>query len=311
MLIIITGGLGFLGSSLANKLCKLGYKIIILDKKKNFSNKFPKNIKIYSGCDITSIDSLSKIKINKPNIILHCAGQASAAKSFEIPRKDLDINIIGTFNIISWAKKNFTKKIIYASTFNVYCEDKKKFILKENFLTEPKSLYAISKLAAENYIKVYCNFLGINWNVLRMFNIYGPGQDPNNKYLGMVSIFLNMAKKNGSIEVKGSLERFRDFIYIEDVLQAWKLVIKDNKNFNKVYNVGSGIKTTIKDLIKKISILLNKKLTVCEEKGTPGDFMGCFADINKINKDLGFLPKYNLTDGLKKFNSWLEIYEKN
>jgi nucleoside-diphosphate-sugar epimerase len=114
MLIIITGGLGFLGSSLANKLCKLGYKVIILDKKKNFSNKFSKNVKIYSGCDITSIDSLSKIKIKKPNIILHCAGQASAAKSFEIPRKDLDTNIIGTFNIISWAKKNFTKKIIYA-----------------------------------------------------------------------------------------------------------------------------------------------------------------------------------------------------
>ncbi len=181
MLIIITGGLGFLGSQLAKRLSSEGYEIIIIDKKRvkkeELFNKL-ENIKIYGGVDLTSSKLVNRIKINKPNIILHCAGQPSAARSFEVPSQDLNINISGTLNIINWAKKNYTQKIIYASTFNVYQENVDYPHLKESFLCEPKSLYAVSKLSAENYIKVYCNFLNIKWNIVRMFNIYGPGQDP-------------------------------------------------------------------------------------------------------------------------------------
>ena len=285
MLIIITGGLGFLGSQLAKRLLSQGYEIIIIDKKKVKKEKlFNKleNIKIYGGVDLTSNKSVNKIKINKPNIILHCAGQPSAARSFEVPSQDLNINISGTLNMISWAKKNYTQKIIYASTFNVYQENVDYPRLKETFLCEPKSLYAVSKLSAENYIKVYCNFLNIKWNIVRMFNIYGPGQDSSNKYLGMISIFLNMAKKNGKIFIKGSLDRFRYFVFIDDVLYAWGLIIKDKKYFNNVYNIGSGKKTIIKDLIKDISSVLDKRIIVKVEKGTPGDFLGCYANIEKI-----------------------------
>ena len=308
MLIIITGGLGFLGSKLAQRLSCKGYEIIIIDKK-NIKNKklFNKleNVKIYSGVDISLSKSIEKIKINKPNIILHCAGQPSAARSFQIPNEDLSINILGTLNIINWAKKNNTQKIIYASTFNVYKEDINNIHLKENFSCEPKSLYAVSKLSAENYIKVYCNFLNIKWNIVRMFNIYGPGQDPNNKYLGMINIFLNMAKKNGKIIVKGSVDRFRDFVFIEDVLDAWQLIIRDKKYFNNIYNIGSGKKTSIKNLLKEIFLVINKKTIIKVEKGTPGDFLGCYANIDKIKNHLGYSPKYNLTQGLMIFNRWL------
>ena len=313
MLIIITGGLGFLGSQLAKRLLSQGYEIIIIDKKKVKKEKlFNKleNIKIYGGVDLTSNKSVNKIKINKPNIILHCAGQPSAARSFEVPSQDLNINISGTLNMISWAKKNYTQKIIYASTFNVYQENVDYPRLKETFLCEPKSLYAVSKLSAENYIKVYCNFLNIKWNIVRMFNIYGPGQDSSNKYLGMISIFLNMAKKNGKIFIKGSLDRFRDFVFIDDVLYAWGLIIKDKKYFNNVYNIGSGKKTIIKDLIKDISSVLDKRIIVKVEKGTPGDFLGCYANIEKIKNHLGYSPKYNLAQGLKIFNKWLNENEK-
>lgn len=313
MLIIITGGLGFLGSQLAKRLSSEGYEIIIIDKKRvkkeELFNKL-ENIKIYGGVDLTSSKLVNRIKINKPNIILHCAGQPSASRSFEVPIQDLNINISGTLNIINWAKKNYTQKIIYASTFNVYQENIDYPHLKETFLCEPKSLYAVSKLSAENYIKVYCNFLNIKWNIVRMFNIYGPGQDPNNKYLGMISIFLNMAKKNGKIFIKGSLDRFRDFVFIDDVLYAWGLIIKDKKYFNNIYNIGSGKKTVIKDLIKVISSVLDKRIIVKVEKGTPGDFLGCYANIEKIKNHLGYSPKYNLVEGLKIFNKWLNENEQ-
>ena len=139
-----------------------------------------------------------------------------------------------------------------------------------------------------------------------MFNVYGPGQDSKNNFLGMISIFLNMAKKTSEIKVKGSLKRFRDFIYIDDVLDAWHKVFIDRKHYNQIYNVGSGKKTTLKVLFKKISFVLGKKLKIKEEKGTPGDFLGCYANISKIKKDLKFKPKHNLLVGLKKFNEFLD-----
>jgi UDP-glucose 4-epimerase len=308
MNIIITGGHGFLGSNLARELNKRGHKITILDKKRTINNynlSFSKKIKTYN-VDISSKKSLNKIKIKEKSLLIHCAAQPSAAKSFEIPELDLQTNIVGTFNLLNWSKKNKIQKIVYASTFNVYEENNKQFYLNEDYKCNPKSLYATSKLTAENYIRVYCKFLGIKWNIIRMFNIYGPGQDPNNKFLGMINIFLNMAKKEPKIVVKGSLKRFRDFVFINDVIRAWILVVEDKKHFNEIYNVGSGKKTSIKELLNQISLTIKKKLTVEEQQGTPGDFMGCVADIKKIKRDLGFKPLINLSKGLKIFNKWIE-----
>ena len=230
--------------------------------------------------------------------------------SFLNPVDDMKKNIEGMLNIINFARANKVHKIIFASTFNVYEENAKTPILEEKSNCLPKSLYANSKLAAENYLRVYASHLGIKWNILRMFNIYGPGQDPKNKYLGMISIFLNMAKKMTPIQVKGSLKRFRDFIYIDDVTEAWLKVAKDKKNYNKIYNLGTGKKTSLKELFFIISKVLDKKLVVKELKGTPGDFMGCYSNISRIKKDLKFKPQMSLLEGIKKFNNWLNEQTK-
>ena len=226
--------------------------------------------------------------------------------SFKRPLDDMEKNIEGMLNIINFSQKKKINKIIFASTFNVYQENDRTPKLKENSACVPKSLYANSKLAAENYLKVYATHLGVKWNILRMFNIYGPGQDPKNNFLGMISIFLNMAKKQPSIQVKGSLKRFRDFIYIDDVTEAWMKVASDKKNYNKVYNLGTGAKTTLGKLFYIISKVLKKKLTIKELKGTPGDFMGCYSDVSEIKKDLNFKAKTTLEKGVNQFNKWLD-----
>ena len=191
--VIITGGAGFIGWNLANKFLKNNYKVIVIDVQKKYFNPISKKIK-FIKCDITNEKQLNKIKLkSKKNILLHCAGQASAAMSFKRPNFDLDLNIKGTLNIVKWSAKNNVKRIVYASTFNVYEEKKPK--LNEKVNINPKSLYAISKFSGEEYIRVLSNHLNIKWNIFRMFNVFGPGQDPNNENLGMVSIFLNMAKK--------------------------------------------------------------------------------------------------------------------
>ena len=194
MKILITGGLGFVGSHLINLCVKKKYELFVIDlKNESFLGniKDKDNIKIFK-CDITKFQELKKIKLNNIDLVLHCAAQPSVAKSFETPEIDFNVNILGTFNILRWCNLNNVKRIIYASTFNVYKEDPSIVSYNELSTCESKSLLAVSKLAAENYIRVYSKHLGIDWNIFRMFNIYGPGQDPNSQFLGMVSIFLNL-----------------------------------------------------------------------------------------------------------------------
>lgn len=301
MTIIITGGFGFLGSNLANLFIRKGHNVIILDQKTEslieIKGKY-KKIKV----DLSNWSSLKKIKVSSNNIILHCAGMASAALSFKYPLKDLNSNIISTANIIEWAKKNKTKKIIFASTFNVYKEKK---YLSESDICFPKSIYSISKKASEDYIQMMCPYYKINWSILRMFNIYGPGQNPLNSDLGMINIFLNMAKKNNLINVKGSTKRFRDFVFIDDAVNAWYSCATKSISNSKIYNLGSGNKTSIFQLIKIIEKVLNKNLKIIEEKGTPGDFSGCYANISKAKKEIKFKTNTSLFDGLSLFNNWI------
>jgi UDP-glucose 4-epimerase len=304
MNILITGGNGFLGSNLTKKFIDNGHNVTILDLKKNkfsIQNKKAKFIK----CDLTNMRSLNKINLKKSiDIVLHCAGQPSAALSFTDPEKDLRLNILSTLNILRFIETKNIKKFAFASTFNVYEENNLVPKLNENSYCKPKSLYAISKISAENYVRCICERNDISWNIFRMFNIYGPGQDPRNKSLGMINIFLNMALNSNSINVKGSLKRFRDFVYIDDVVDAWFRVILKKNTKNKIYNIGTGKKTTINELLKLILNLLNKKIQIKETKGTPGDFNGCYANITKLQKDINFSPKISLREGLSSFIKW-------
>lgn len=303
MIIVITGGNGFLGSNLAKKFLTKGHKVYIFDKSKNKFSLTNKNAH-QVNCDLTNYKTLEKLKINKVDLILHCAGQPSAALSFKDPEFDLKVNILGTLNILRWAKTKNVKKILFASTFNVYEENNFKPRLSENDNCKAKSLYAVSKIASENYIQCYANHYNLSWVILRMFNIFGPGQDPTNKSLGMINIFLNMAIKDNKVQVKGSLNRFRDFIFIDDVVEAWYQAATKTKSKNKIYNIGTGKKTTILQLLKIISKVIKKKIQISELKGTPGDFNGCYSNISKIKRDLNFRPKVSLENGLKIFYNW-------
>ena len=170
MIVVITGGNGFLGSNLAKKFLSKGHKVYIFDKSKNKFSLINKNAH-QVNCDLTNYKTLEKLKISKVDLILHCAGQPSAALSFKDPEFDLKVNILGTLNILRWAKAKNAKKLLFASTFNVYEENNFKPRLSENDNCKAKSLYAVSKIASENYIQCYANHCNLSWVILRMFNI--------------------------------------------------------------------------------------------------------------------------------------------
>lgn len=305
--ILITGGLGFIGSTIAKKLSLKNYHITIID---NFNTNIVTNI---DNCeiikaDITDLDSLKKIKINKIDTILHLAGQSSGPASVENPIYDVKCNIIGTLNLLEFAKIIKINRFLFASTFAVYGDPINNDCLSENDPTNPKSVYGISKLACENYIKALSPVYEFNWNILRMFNVYGNGQDLTRDDQGIVSIFTKLIKESTNIPVKGSLERFRDLVHIEDIISAWMLCIENKNFYNKIYNVGFGKPITIKELINEIALQYNKfnKIKIIETEMTIGDILGCYANIDSISNDLGYKPNINLKKGIQIFKKWVD-----
>jgi UDP-glucose 4-epimerase len=168
-------------------------------------------------------------------------------------------------------------------------------------------VYATSKLACEHLLMNYAQPKGLKWNALRMFNVYGPGQDITKPDQGVVGIFMNMLLKTDSVQVKGSLARFRDLIYIDDVIAGWDRCLFGNAT-NQAFNLGTGEKTSFETLIRSIAKVLGKaeRLRIEELAGTPGDMMGCVGDISRIRATLGYAPQFSLEKGLASMYEWVK-----
>jgi len=294
--ILITGVAGFIGSNIAKKFLNENYNVIGIDDLSTGNLKnIPEEVDFIKGdiCDKKIFDKVNKYC----SYILHLAGQSSGEISFEDPIDDLQKNTISTLNVIKFGIEHRIKKLIYASSMSIY-GDKINGMANEDDNLNPISCYGVSKLASEHYLKIFSKDLP--YISLRMFNVYGPGQDLNNLKQGMVSIFISQALKNNKIVVKGSLDRFRDFIYINDVVDVWYKLTINNKISNVAINVGTGEKTTVKSLLEKInSKFINSNYF--SEGDTPGDQKGIFAN-NKKLKNLCNLNKFiTLDDGLDKY----------
>ena len=302
--ILITGGFGFVGSLLVKHFLKKGLEVVVLEHPEASIPKNFEKIEILRA-DITNESSMELVKYSGIDAVLHLAAQSSGPRSFAIPVKDVQMNILGTLNVINWCLDNDVERLLFASSFVIYGDHPNNEALDETVNCQPKSVYATSKLACEHLLKCYAQPKGIKWNSLRMYNVYGPGQDITKPDQGVVGIFMNMLINSDLINIKGSLDRFRDLIYIDDVIQGWDKCLFSDKH-NQAFNLGTGVKTTYNTLIHSIANVLGKadRLIINEEAGTPGDMLGCIADITKIQSELGFQPQVQLDEGLVKMLAW-------
>jgi len=296
--ILVTGAAGFIGSKICTELIKKNYSIIGCD---DFSTGSKKNI--IKGIKFIKIDLSNKKAINKlpKNIdyIFHLAGQSSGEKSFEDPLDDLKRNFISTYNLINYAKEKKIKNFFYASSMSVYGDLVGKARVKD--FCKPLSYYGLHKKLSEDYIINNSN--NFNFIIFRMFNVYGPGQDLFNDKQGMVSIYLASILKKNKIIVKGSIKRYRDLIYIDDVVDIWIEGLKNKKMKNKIINLGTGQKTKVSQMLEILKKLHATKSKVIIKKNTPGDQHGIYADksifelVNKKN----FLC---IKEGFQRFYNW-------
>ena len=306
MKIVVTGGAGFIGSHLVDRLIKEGHRVIVVDNlstgKKENLNKKAKFYKI----DICSPKIPHIFKKEKPEIIFHLAALPRVPLSVEKPVLTSKVNILGTVNVFKSSIDSGAKRIIFASSSSVY-GDQKKLPLKESMVPNPISPYGLQKLVCEQFAKLFTNLYNVPIISLRYFNVYGPRTDLDSDYSLVIGKFLKQKAKGKPLTIFGDGEQTRGFCYVEDVVEANILAMKSKRlKGGEVINIGSPKSYSINYLAKLIG---GEKVYLPPRAGDPKHTK---ADITLAKKLLGWRPKITFEKGLKKTIEWFKkVYKIN
>ena len=305
--ILVTGGAGFIGSYVVEGLIKKGHNVLIVDDFKDNSAIFYVNPKAeFIRKDITDPFLFQLLDEYEIEGVYHLASQTSTEGSFMNPSRDILTNSYGTWLIANYCKNRKIKRLIYSSTSAVYGDGCKEIVDEETSI-QPNSIYGVSKYGGELFIKQLFKNSQSKYTIFRFANIYGPGENFNYAGKGMIKIFSSFIWKKKPIVVKGSLERFRDFLFVEDLVEALIKSYDCENAYNQVYVLSSGKKVLLGELIPQIIRASgnSQDYPVIISDGTKGDTHGFHADISKIKRDLNWEPKHDLGTGLKKVFEWI------
>ena len=299
---LVTGAAGFIGGALAKRLVVDGNTVVTIDNlSTGFESNIPEGVVFIQG-DCGDAAVYEQLPDDQYDAIFHIAGQSSGEISFDDPIYDIRTNAESTLLLLQFALKNQCTRLIYASTMSVYGA-KPDQPVTENERCTPESFYGVAKLASEHYLRIYEQY-GIHSTALRLFNVYGPGQNLENLRQGMVSIFLSQMLENKHIHVKGSPDRFRDLIYIDDVVDAYIQTLNCKESWGQIINIATGKQTTVGDLVEKLIASQDDDVSVEYEGSTKGDIHGIYADISKMQSVLGIDNLVPVDAGLQKMVRW-------
>lgn len=305
--ILITGGAGFIGSHLAEDFVKNGYSVKIIDdfssgNVNNIRELFNyKNFKIVRG-SITNKELVTKAT-SGVDVIFHLAAQIHVDRSIIEPRHTFEVNTLGTLNILDAALENDIQLVVYASTSEVY--GSAKYVpMDEDHPLNPASPYAASKAAADRLCFSYYNTYKLPVVVVRCFNTYGPRQKDSG-YAAAIPKFIRKSLSGLPPVIYGDGKQTRDYMYVKDAVNAYKLVLKSYENvLGKVINFGTGKEITILKLANSILSLCKNNIKPIHVAQRSGEVKRLCADISLAKKELGFAPKYTIESGLKEFLEW-------
>ena len=312
--VLITGGAGFIGSTLADNLLSEGYNIICVDnfndyypveiKRNNISNALKNpNFKLYET-DIEDANALDNIfSENKIDIIVHLAARAGVRPSIEQPVEYIKTNVLGTMNILEGMKKYNIKKLCMASSSSVYGNCKEDKFSEDLNIHKPISPYAASKLADELICYTYHHLYNLEITMLRFFTVYGPRQRPDLA----INKFVTKIEAGETIEMYGDGSSMRDYTYIDDIVSGIKSAMNYNATPYEIFNLGGGSPVTLKEMISTIEQVLNKKAIIKQLPMQPGDVDKTVCDISKPHMLLGYTPKTTFYKGIEKYVKWRKI----
>lgn len=297
MKVLLTGGAGFIGSHIVDKLIDKGYEVVVVDdlssgKEKNIN----KNAKFYK-LDIQDSRLESIFRDERPDYINHHAAQMDVRRSVADPIFDARINVLGTINILQNCIKYKVRKIIFASSGGAVYGEQEIFPASETHPLRPISPYGITKLAAESYLYYYKTIYGLDYAALRYANVYGPRQDPFGE-AGVVAIFILKMLKGEHPVINGDGEQTRDFVYVGDVVEANMMAVRNNIA-ESIFNIGTGIETTVNQVAGHLKSFINPSIK--EKYGPPkiGEQLRSVIENKKAKEVLNWEPKVSLAQGLK------------
>ncbi len=299
--IIITGGAGFIGSSLAIRLLEKGHQVLIVDNL--FSGKkdyIPSKAKFYN-LDILD-KKLAKIFSSfKPDYVFHLAAQIDVRKSVTDPVFDNEINVKGGLKVLEQCVKNKVKKIIFSSTGGAIYGEAKTIPTPETYSAKPLSPYGINKLSFEHYLRYYNQMFNLDYTVLRFANVYGPRQYKGGE-AGVVAIFSQQAVLGNSLNLNGNGKQTRDFVYIDDVLKALEMTLV--KKYVGEINIGSSKESSLLQIIQALKEVSLKKLEIKKNPQVKGEQKRSCLDSSLAKKVLNWQAEISLVKGIELTYKW-------
>lgn len=298
---LVTGGAGFIGSNIVAKLVERGEHVRVLD---NFSTGSRTNLETYRNDlhliegDIRSYHTVAKA-VEDVDFVLHQAALPSVPRSINDPISSNDVNVGGTLNLLHACLEKRVKRFVYASSSSAY-GDTEVSPKVETLPPNPKSPYAVSKLAGEFYCRVFYQLHGLETVCLRYFNVFGPNQDPNSQYAAVIPKFLRKMKAGIAPTIYGNGEQSRDFTFVENNVRANLLACESPGVGGKVFNIAVGESYTLNQLVQYLNEILGTHIEPAYTDPRPGDVMHSMADINAAREELMYKPKVSFREGLER-----------
>ncbi|KEI89876.1 UDP-glucose 4-epimerase [Clostridium botulinum B2 433] len=304
MKVLVSGGAGFIGSNLVDKLINLGHNVCIIDNLSTGNiNNVNKKAQLYIN-DILDPNVSKIFEKEKFDIVYHLAAQIDVQKSITNPIFDSNVNVCGTINIINNCVNYNVKKIVYSSSAAVYGHPEY-LPIDEGHGIKPISYYGLSKYTAEEYIRLFSSLNNLDFTILRYANVYGIRQDPKGEG-GVISIFMNSLFKKQPLYIFGDGSALRDYIFVEDIVDANIAALSSGSK--ERFNIGTGVYTSVKELAENMIDIIGLKCNIEYESARKGDIANSYFNISKAKNKLNWIPKFSLKDGLKKT---IEYYKNN
>jgi UDP-glucose 4-epimerase len=304
MRFLVTGGAGFIGSALARRLLAGGHGVVVVD---NLSTGKRANVPADADlivADLANPVTLDSIPGGAYDAVVHLAAQSSGAIGQSNPYLDLQTNVASTLLLSRWCLAHDVPRFVYASSMTVYGQGNREPV-DEMAACRPIGYYGASKLASESYLRL-AGDEGLRVTSLRLYNVYGRGQNLGNLYQGMASIYLAYLLKGVCVPVTGSFDRYRDFVHVDDVVAALMLTLQRPATPSPAYNIGTGRRTTVRELLRLLigAMDLPSDHPVEELAGSASDVFGSIANARRARDELGWTPRVALEDGLADMVAW-------
>ncbi len=303
---LVTGGAGFIGSSIASALASSGARVRVID---DMSTGYLENLDEIGG-DIDFVkasvadETALRHALEDVELVFHEAAIPSVPRSIENPRQTHTASVDSTFSLLLASRDKKVRRVIYAASSSAY-GDQPALPKREDMLPDPLSPYAVAKLVGEYYCQVFTRVYKLETLSLRYFNVFGPRQDPSSQYSGVISRFISDLLKDRQPVIYGDGEHSRDFTYIDNVVEANLKAAETNKGLGSIINIATGERISLNQLLEEIKDLTGKgHVSVDYQNPRAGDVVHSLADISRAREFLGFEPRVGLREGLQLTIDW-------